>query len=568
MAHERKGVSDKTTLGDRGSLPAASDAAPSLALTILGHPSVERIGDRALGIRLAAGKPALISRNEPVFVPPGQAEGEPIGDESLSRKPLRLKLAGDGGVALEIGESSTVVVIGGQRVKKSAHCTAAQVRRGVVLELGRRVVLLLHAVGSAQGVFDPTTPLEAERELVGESDGLCRVLWEIRSVADIDVPILLRGETGCGKELVARAVHRASPRRDRPFVAVNLGAISPSLAVAELFGAERGAYTGAVKRQPGYFEQARGGTLLLDEVGEAPAELQVALLRVLETGEMQPVGAQEIRKADVRVIAATDANLEANVAAGTFRAPLLNRLSAYEIRIPPLRERRDDIGRLCVRFLREELERIGESRRLLPPAPGEEPWLASSVVVRLAEFDWPGNIRQLRNVVRQLVIGNRGRDRLEMTATVERLFAAPASASAEAASEPEQEDAVSVEPGPRIEAAPPPSAAPTQPSPRLPRRRPAGVTDAELADALRASRWDLAAAAVRLNISRASLYLLIERDPRFRKAGDVAAEEIIRCYEECGGDLSRMVERLEVSERALQRRVRELGLGSGKVPGV
>lgn len=560
MPHARNAVSQKTTLGDRGTGAAAGNSVAMLALTILGHPLLERVGDRALGDLFIAGKAALLSRTEPAFAPPGQDEGEPLGDESMSRRPLRLKPGHDGGVLVEIGESGTAVVIGGQRVRKSVHCSAAQIRRGVVLELGRRVVLLLHSLGLLQNVLD-AAPLEEDRELAGESDGLRRVIWEIRSVADLELPILLRGETGCGKELVARAIHRAGLRRDRPFVAVNLGAISPSLAIAELFGAERGAYTGAVRRQAGYFEQARGGTLLLDEIGEAPVELQVALLRVLETGEMQTVGAQEIRKTDVRIIAATDADLEAKVAAGTFRAPLLNRLSAYEIRIPPLRERRDDIGRLLVRFAREELDRIGESRRLLPPPPGGEPWLASSVVARLAAYDWPGNIRQLRNVVRQLVIGNRGRDRVEMTASVERLLAGPSSAE----TEPEEPAPITSES--QRETTPPVPAPPTLPSPSTGRRRPAEVTDAELADALRASRWDLAAAAIRLNISRASLYVLIERDPRFRKAGDLAPEEIIRCHKECGGDLSLMVERLEVSERALQRRVRELGLAQGKSAG-
>ncbi|HRI66149.1 MAG TPA: sigma-54 factor interaction domain-containing protein, partial [Polyangium sp.] len=166
---------------------------------------------------------------------------------------------------------------------------------------------------------------------------LKRVLSDIHNVADLELPVLLRGETGSGKELVAHAIHKASPRRDKPFVAVNLGAIVPSLAVAELFGAEKGAFTGSIKRQVGYFEQAHGGTLFLDEIGEAPVELQVALLRALETGEIQTVGAMQGRKVDVRVIAATDADLEDKVDMGAFRAPLLNRLAAFELWIAPLR---------------------------------------------------------------------------------------------------------------------------------------------------------------------------------------------------------------------------------------
>ncbi|KYF94198.1 hypothetical protein BE20_07175, partial [Sorangium cellulosum] len=409
-----------TTLGGPGTSSAVAVAAATPTLTILGHPHLARVGERALLGELSAGGVALVSRVAPVFVARGQASGSPLADGHLSRRPLRLSAAGGDGIRLEIGDSGTAVVVQGRRVRGSMVFSAEQVKRGVVLELSRRVVLLLHRTGGLHALAQEEATEDELRELVGESDGLRRVLWEIRSVAARDYPVLLRGETGVGKELVARAVHVASPRRSRPFVAVNLGAIAPSLAIAELFGAERGAYTGADRRQTGYFERAHGGTLFLDEI--APIELQVALLRALETGEIQPVGAQQARKVDVRVIAATDANLEAKVAKGTFRAPLLNRLSSYEIWIPPLRERREDIGRLMVRFFREELEQLGEAHRLELPAPADTPWLPASVVVRLAEHGWPGNIRQLRNAVRQLVIGSRGQERVVVGPAVERLL--------------------------------------------------------------------------------------------------------------------------------------------------
>ncbi|WP_437657787.1 sigma 54-interacting transcriptional regulator [Sorangium sp. So ce1182] len=551
-----------------------------MALTVLYHPCLERVGDRAVLSRLVAGGEVLLSREAPDFAPPGEARGAPLGDEHLSRRPLRLSSDPDGGLTLDLGDSGTALSVQGERASGALAISTAELQQGVVLELGRRVVLLLHEAASLADVFGSSTGTGAgagePREITGESDGIRRMLWEIGSVADLELPVLLRGETGSGKELVARALHRSSRRRDRPFVAVNLGAISPSLAVAELFGAERGAYTGSVRRQPGYFEQARGGTLFLDEIGEAPIELQVALLRALETGEVQPLGAQEIRRTDVRVIAATDADLEAKVSAGAFRAPLLNRLSAYELWIPPLRARRDDFGRLFARFLREELAEVGEEHRLAPPPGGGRTWLPSSVVARLAAYDWPGNVRQLRNVVRQLVVGNRGRDRAEVTPAVERLLSRPAPPGAQVP----QAAGSSVRPPPPTGAAPPAEAAapvaeapaPVEPPPparraattapaRASRRRPADVTEQELGEALRASRFDLAAAAERLGVSRASMYLLIERHPRFRTAGDVTPEEIVRCHGECRGDVARMAERLEVSERALLRRVRELGLG-------
>ena len=554
---------NRTTLVGRGTATASSDDAPStLALTLLYHPALDRVGDRVL-VDCSPGRPFALSRTGPSFAPPGASgDGEPLGDEQLSRKPIHLVGTPDGGVRIDIGDSSTTVALRGQRIVGSAALSAKELARGVVIQLGQRIVLLVHHVGTLDGVLDGGSGDEA-RELAGASDGLRRVLWDIQSVADLDLPVLLRGETGSGKELVARALHRASPRRDKPFVAVNLGAIAPSLAVSELFGAEKGAFTGSIKRQIGYFEKAHGGTLFLDEIGEAPIELQVALLRTLETNEIQTVGSTELRKTDVRVVAATDADLEGKVATGSFRAPLLNRLSAYEIWIPPLRERRDDLGRLLVRFLREELAEIGESQRLVAPAGDTKAWLPASIVARLADYDWPGNVRQLRNVVRQLVVGNRGRNRADMTPAVERLLV---KAAARASEKPRSIEPAAPDPPQAIvpDSPPPAAKAPSDDSASAPssppRRKPSDVTEPELREALRLCRWDLAATAKNLCISRASLYMLIERFPGFRAAGDLTEQEIVQSHRELGGDLARMSERLEVSERALLRRVRELGL--------
>ncbi|XXX78720.1 sigma 54-interacting transcriptional regulator [Sorangium sp. So ce134] len=564
MTSERKPALERSTLTGGSLSTEVAGPAARLALTILHHPHMERVGDRALLPELAAGALATVSRAEPTFAPPGQAQGAPLGDPHLSRKPIRLLSIRDGGVQLDPGESSTAVVVRGKRLLGAACFSAAQIRRGVIVELGHRILLLLHTVNALQGTLGvPDEP----REIAGESDGIRQVLWEIRSVADLALPVLIRGETGSGKELVARALHQASPRRDHPFVAVNLGAIAPSLAISELFGAERGAHSAATRRQPGYVEQARGGTLFLDEIGEAPVELQVALLRFIETGEVQTLGAQ-VRKVDVRILAATDADLEAKVAAGTFRAPLLNRLSACEISIPPLRARRDDIGRLFARFLREELERVGEPHRMRAPAPEDEPWLPAPLIARLAEHDWPGNIRQLRNVVRQLVVGSRGRSRLELTPAVERLLAEPAPSEGPTL---RSDDELSLEPQEATD--PPPASAPAAPlpskpaasseraaEPRAPRRAPAEVSEDELTAALRANRWNVSAAAKHLGIPRPSIYMLMKRYESSRGAVATAPEEILRCYRECGGDLGRMADRLGIAEWSLAQRVRKLGL--------
>jgi two-component system nitrogen regulation response regulator NtrX len=239
--------------------------------------------------------------------------------------------------------------------------------------------------------------------LVGQSAAIETLRGEIEAFAAVEAPVLLLGETGTGKELVAQGIHAASRRHRGPFVSVNLGAIPPSLAASELFGAARGAFTGAVQAQDGFFRKAQGGTLFLDEIGETPQEVQASLLRVLEAGEIQPVGAQSALRVDVRVLAATDADLEQRVQAGTFREPLLHRLAGYSIRLPPLRERRDDVGRLLVHFLRQELAATGELDILDRDSP-HLLWIKPALVVRLARYDWPGNVRQLRNNIERLMI--------------------------------------------------------------------------------------------------------------------------------------------------------------------
>jgi len=524
------------------------------ALTIVYHRDLSRVGDRALLIDLVAGKSIALSRDTPDFAPPACSPGAPLGDSTVSRSPLSLAPLPSGGVRVSRGASRTRLVHGGATIEGDLDLSAADVDRGAVLRLGGATVVLLHRVTAG-------LPRGEGFELAGESDGIERVRREIRRVADLDVPVLLRGETGTGKELVARAIHAAGTRRSGPFVAVNLAAIAPELSAAELFGAEKGSFTGAVRQQEGYFAAARGGTLFLDEVGEAPPPLQAMLLRALETGEIQRIGVSRPQRTDVRIIAATDANLDTLVREGSFRAPLLHRLSASEIWIPPLRERRDDIGRLLLRFLRAELDRTGEAHRL---APSDKPWLPPSLVARLADLDWPGNVRQLQNTARQLAIGGRGSDRIEIGPALERLLSEPPRRTSVSPPEP-QAPPPTPPPPPPPPAPPEPLSAEETPSPARPseaveRRKPSEVTEAELFAALRASRWEMAPAAQALRISRASLYVLVENHPALRTAGALTAAEITQSFHELGGDVTRMVDALFVSEKALRRRLRELGL--------
>jgi two-component system nitrogen regulation response regulator GlnG len=532
-------------------LPAPGRGLPPLpALTLLGHPDWRRIGERALLGELASGRETFLSRRQPRFSVPEAAEGGAVGcpleDRFLSRKPLRLEALPDGGVRLCRDGSPMLAAVDGEPLETAATLTAERLEEGVVLELAQRVVLLLHRVAP------PPEPRPPRFGLVGDSDGILRVRQAVARAAPLDLPVLLTGETGSGKELVARALHGASRCRGGPFVSVNLGALPPSLAAAELFGAKKGAFTGAVADQPGFFGRADGGTLFLDEVGEAPPEVQVMLLRTLETGEVLAVGSQKPRRVDVRIVSATDADLERRIAEGGFRAPLLHRLAGYPIPLPPLARRRDDIGRLLIHFLCRERERLGE-----PPPPGDpdapQPWLPATLVARLARESWPGNVRQLENVARRLVIDNRGQPLL----TAPPRLAAPLPAAA-----PPGEPPPAPGSGGAGEATPvPPSQqADETPPPIRRRRKPSQVSEEELLAALREHRWELKATARALGIARTSLYDLMKRSPRVRPAAEVPAEEIRRAFDRCGGDLSALVGELEVSERALRQRLKDLGL--------
>jgi len=230
-------------------------------------------------------------------------------------------------------------------------------------------------------------------EIVTASPAMDALLAEARLAAQSEASLLIQGESGTGKELLARAIHRASPRRDKPFVAINCGAIPAELLESELFGHLKGAFTGAGRDHPGLFLSAEGGTVFLDEIGDMPVQLQVKLLRVLQEGEVRPVGATETRKVDVRILSATHRNLEEAVASGEFREDLYYRLNVVSLTLPPLRERREDIPLLAQHFLSALTEKY--QRRIRGFAP--------DALDMLAAADWPGNIRQLHNVLEQCV---------------------------------------------------------------------------------------------------------------------------------------------------------------------
>ena len=249
-----------------------------------------------------------------------------------------------------------------------------------------------HAAGRDQ----PAATATDAALLVGSSPPMQEVFKQISLVAPTELPVLITGETGTGKDLAARAIHAHSPRRHRPFVATSLGALAPSVIESELFGHVRGAFTGATSDRPGLFAIADGGTLFLDEIGEAPLDLQVKLLRALETREVTPVGAAAPRKLDVRVIAATNRDLVAAIAAGTFREDLYHRLHVFPIHMPPLAARRDDIDTLAAHVLARQA------------AGRATPTISEAFRVALRGRPWPGNVRELKHAIEYAAVVARG----------------------------------------------------------------------------------------------------------------------------------------------------------------
>jgi transcriptional regulator with GAF, ATPase, and Fis domain len=300
-----------------------------------------------------------------------------IRDPSVSSRHCALTPVGTA-VAIEDLGSKNGTYVGGARVRE------AWGQAGAAVTIGRSTLVLLQ-VDALEPTDVPGPPLEG---VAGASTAMRRLADQVRRLARHTLPVLVAGESGTGKELVARALHAEGPRRTRPFVAINVTALPRELVESELFGHERGAFTGAHVRREGAFAEADGGSLFLDEIGDLPPEAQPKLLRALDGYEVRRVGSTGAgHRADVRVIAATHALLEQRVARGDFRRDLFHRLECFVISVPPLRERRGDIGTIARELLRQIAPDIG---------PRE---LTSGALARLSAHSWPGNVRELRNVL-------------------------------------------------------------------------------------------------------------------------------------------------------------------------
>ncbi|QCW28332.1 nitrogen regulation protein NR(I) [Lysobacter enzymogenes] len=309
-----------------------------------------------------------------------------------------VRMPGDGGLALleKLKARAPALPVVVMSAYTDVASTAGAFRGGAQeflskpFDLDDAVALAARTLSTSAPVAEspPAADAAPADALIGDTPAMLTLFRAIGRLAQAPLSVLVTGETGTGKELVARALHRESPRAQRPFVALNTAAIPAELLESELFGHEAGAFTGAQRRHVGRFEQADGGSLFLDEIGDMPLPLQTRLLRVLAEGEFFRVGGRELIRVDVRVIAATHQDLEGLVAQGRFRADLLHRLDVVRLRLPPLRERRGDVAQLAERFLAAAAQRFGTPlKRLSKPA-----------LERLMAHDWPGNVRELENV--------------------------------------------------------------------------------------------------------------------------------------------------------------------------
>lgn len=481
-----------------------ADARPLLAVTVVWHPQRSRIGEQYIAPEADRG--IELSRYAPLFWRP-DGDGLPLDHAGISRHPLQLARDAADNVVLTLPASRMLVELNGHAIEQTARLDAQQVAQGQVLTLGRAIVLCLHWMNRLPAAH-------ALPDMVGVGSAATAVREQIALVAPTDMPVLLLGETGTGKEIAARAIHALSRRAKTRLVTVNMAALNESLAMADLFGAAKGAYTGAQAERQGWFGEADGATIFLDEIGNAPASVQPMLLRVLEGGDYRPLGAARDRQATARLIAATDQQLD-----GTdFNQALLRRLEGFVITLPALRARREDIGVLIAHAL-EAQDWSGA--------------LPADFVTALACYDWPGNIRQLMHIVKRAVLQLQA----GVGADLRRLIPAPSGGE-------------TPQPSASSGVAPPPSG--------QVRKKPSDLNDRDVLNAMICHAWTIQAAAQALDISRPSLYKLLERHAEIRPAHAIPVDELKHALAVCEGDVARCAAALKTPVEPLRRLVHQL----------
>jgi DNA-binding NtrC family response regulator len=494
-----------------------------LVLTIVFHPDTSRIGERAVLPDLAAMPSWILGRRSPTFSRDGAQGATPLGGRHISRQAISLGSSGDGLSVRRLSDSSRCRV-DGIELRESLELSQQQLQRGVRVLLGHSVVLLLRLAPETSPV--PANP--ALQGLHGGSAYMAGLRKQVVRLADSGLDVLIRGETGTGKELVAAAVHRASCRGDRAMVSINMAAIPPGLAAATLFGSARGAFTGATRASEGFFAQAQGSTLFLDEIGETPDEVQPQLLRALQQREIQAVGGN-IQKVDVRIISATDSALDSESC--DFRAALRHRLGAGEIHLLPLREHPEDIGELLLHFLTSQAKQLG-CADLLPGEDSAEGKIAAWAALfhSFLGYSWPGNVRELANFAGQVLVASE--EGLTLPDTVNLAFMQGNTGS------------------PVVSKA---AACP-------PRRSIREFDEQEFDSALQESDYEVANVARKLGVSRQAVYRRMGESPHHRLAGQVSEPELERVLTLRAGDARAAAMDLKVSVSGLRSRLRDSSL--------
>jgi two-component system nitrogen regulation response regulator GlnG len=510
-----------------GTLPSVEAVLPDqcgeqqLLLTLAFHPDPARIGET---VRLPRGRHVL-GRDRPGFSLAGQDPARPLLDRHVSRHTLVLDFDGVR-LSVERQPGACRCRLGGEDLAAGCELPANDLQHGVSILISHTVLLWVTIAAATE--HPPVLPGFG---LVGNSPYLQGLRKQIAAAAGSDLDVLLLGPTGSGKDLAARAIHAHSRRRGQPLVAVNLAAVPASLAPAALFGAARGAFTGADRPRPGYFQQAAGGTLFLDEIGDAPAEVQPQLLRALQQREVQVVGGA-LKTVDLRVIAATD--IPVAEATSGFRSALRHRLGALEIRLLPLRHHAGDIGILLWHFLSQSFAREGRLG-LLPGSHSSAAELSawSALFLACLEYDWPGNVRELANLCNQVAVASESR-LVAPPVVLERLGRSPS-------------PAVQHDRGDRRVA----------PAGKTPLRRIVDVSEEEFAQAWRDQVHEVRAVARNLGVSRQAVYRKVAASDCYRLASEVPDAELRSAMRECGDDPHATAQLLEVSLSGLKARLRQ-----------
>jgi len=480
-----------------------------ISLGVIWHRDVSKIGAISR-LKFDQSGCVALSRLTPIFSPLEEGEDSPLMDRGISRTPLKIKRLNARQFEFTPPDKPIGLHINGQKIEKATTFSLNDLGDEIIISLSNSVVLALFNAPARSAPRDQFT----KDGLIGISNAIAMVRHAITQIAETDIPVLIRGETGTGKELVARALHAQSHRSAQEIISVNMAAMPSSLANAELFGVKRGAFTGASADRAGMFEQAHNKTLFLDEIGDTPDQVQPMLLRALENGEVRRVGDEKLRSVNVRLISATDRSLEAEEGQFSFNQPLLQRLCGFTIEIPPLRSRLVDIGVLAKHFMHNGDIKIQNS---------DISAFAIDNMAQLCAYSWPGNIRELRNALQNIGLGQPFKRQPDNVQTIK----------TDEASVSQIEGTVKTY------------------------RHPGEVGQNELLKALDDTGWVIKAAAQKLGISRTALYGLMAKSENIANLSDISDEVLRETITTVPGGIDAWVKHLRVGKDALAKRLKD-----------